>query len=125
MRKNGLAPGKGANVRVKFDQTEAGTVCRVIGNLEDLTAGEFREDIAQLHPHGRVIFELSAVPFVDSAGLGALIGAIRRIRDLDGDAVVCSVRPSVARVLELVGLNRIVAVLGDLDEAEAYFLRAA
>lgn len=96
-----------------------------MGNLENLTVGEFREDMAQVPAKSRVIFDLSAVPFVDSAGLGALIGAIRRIRELEGDAVVCSVRPSVARVLDLVGLNRIVAVVSSVDEAEAHFLPAA
>jgi anti-sigma B factor antagonist len=112
-------------VHVKFDHTEAGVVCHVMGNLENLTVGEFREDIAQLHAQARVIFDLSAVPFVDSSGLGALIGAIRRIRELGGDAVVCSVRPSVARVLDLVGLNRIVSVVNTLNDAQAHFLPAA
>jgi len=112
-------------VLVKYDQAEGGVVCHVIGNLEQLTVGEFREDIAQLNDQSRVIFDLAAVPFVDSAGLGALIGAIRRIRESDGDAVVCSARPSVGRVLELVGLDRIVAVVSKVDEAEAYFARAA
>jgi anti-sigma B factor antagonist len=121
----GLAAVKGASVHVKFDQTEAGVVCHVRGNLENLTVGEFREDMSQVHAKSRVIFDLSAVPFVDSAGLGALIGAIRRIRELGGDAVVCAVRPSVGRVLDLVGLNRIVAVAGTLREAQAHFLPAA
>jgi anti-anti-sigma factor len=112
-------------LRVKFDQTEAGVVCHVMGNLENLTVGEFREDMALVHDGTRVIFDMSAVPFVDSAGLGALIGAIRRIRELNGEAVVCAVRPTVARVLDLVGLNRIVPVVGNVREAKALFLPAA
>jgi len=112
-------------LHLKFDQTDGGVVCHVMGNLENLTVGEFREDMAQVHDGTRVIFDMSAVPFVDSAGLGALIGAIRRIRELNGEAVVCAVRPSVGRVLDLVGLNRIVAVVGNLREAEAHFLSAA
>ncbi|HTW08607.1 MAG TPA: STAS domain-containing protein [Acidimicrobiales bacterium] len=112
-------------MHVKFDHTEAGVVCQVMGNLENLTVGDFREDLAQLPPEARVIFDLSAVPFVDSSGLGALIGAIRRIREHGGDAVVCSVRPSVGRVLELVGLNRIVTVVSNLRDAQAHFLPAA
>ena len=110
---------------VKFDRTKVAVVCRVMGNLEDLTVGEFREDMAQLTGGTTAIFELSAVPFVDSAGLGALLGAIRRLREMGGDAVVCGVRPSVARVLEMVGLNHIVAVLPSLDDAKARFLPAA
>jgi anti-anti-sigma factor len=112
-------------VRVKFDQTKAGVICQIIGNLEHLSVGQFREALALVRDERRVIFDLSAVPFVDSAGLGALIGAVRRIRELNGDAVVCSVRPSVARVLEIVGLDRIVSIVGNMNEAKAYFLPAA
>jgi len=112
-------------VTVKFDHTESGTICRIMGNLEELTASQFRQDMAQVHARARVIFDMSAVPFVDSAGLGALIGVIRRIRESGGDAVVCAVRPSVGRVLDLVGLKRIVAVAADRREAEACFPTAA
>ena len=110
---------------VTFEQTDIGVVCHLTGNLEHLTVVEFRESVAHLGGAKQVIFELSAVPFIDSAGLGALIGAVRRIREQGGDAVVCSVRPSVGRVLDLVGLNRIVAVEPNVVDAERHFLPAA
>jgi anti-anti-sigma factor len=110
-------------MRVTFDETEAGVICHLVGNLEHLSVTQFRDAVAQLRDTRRVIFELSAVPFVDSAGLGALIGSVRRTREVGGDAVVCSARPSVKRVLEMVGLPRIVNVFDTLDEAQAYCLR--
>jgi anti-anti-sigma factor len=110
-------------MRVTFDETEAGVTCHLVGNLEHLSVPQFRDAVAQLRDARRVIFELSAVPFVDSAGLGALIGSVRRTREVGGDAVVCSARPSVKRVLEMVGLPRIVHVFDTLDEAQAYCLR--
>jgi anti-sigma B factor antagonist len=108
-------------VSVIFEYIDAGVVCHLTGNLEHLTVVEFRESVAQLSGAKQVIFELSAVPFVDSAGLGALIGTVRRTREQGGEAVVCGARPSVQRVLEMVGLHRIVNVFGTLDEAQAYF----
>lgn len=106
---------------VTFEQTDAGVVCYLTGNLEHLTVVEFRESVAHLGAAKQVIFELSAVPFVDSAGLGALIGTVRRTREQGGEAVVCAARPSVQRVLEMVGLHRIVHVFQTLAEAQAYF----
>lgn len=110
---------------VTFEQTGAGVVCHVTGNLEHLTVVEFREAVAHLGNAKQVIFELSAVPFVDSAGLGALIGTVRRTREQGGEAVVCCARPSVQRVLEMVGLNRVVSVFGTVAEAQAHFERRA
>ncbi len=106
---------------VTCDETEAGVVCHLIGNLEHLSVAQFREAVALLGDRRRVIFEFSAVPFVDSSGLGALIGAVRRTREAHGDAVVCSPRPSVKRVLDMVGLPRVVHVFGTLSDAQSYF----
>jgi anti-anti-sigma factor len=112
-------------VSVTFEQDEAGVVCHLTGNLEHLTVVDFRESVAQLCGAKKLIFELSAVPFVDSAGLGALIGTVRRTRELGGEAVVCAARPSVQRVLEMVGLDRVVHVFASLRDAQEYFLGRA
>ena len=87
--------------------------------------GEIRQAVVQFAPKSQVVFSLQDVPFIDSAGLGALIGAIRRIREMSGDAVVCSPRPSVDRVLQIVGLPRIVEVFGTVSDAKAYLAREA
>jgi anti-anti-sigma factor len=118
---NNRADRKEPAVSVTFEQDEAGVVCHLTGNLEHLTVVDFRESVAHLCDAKKLIFELSAVPFVDSAGLGALIGAVRRTRELGGEAVVCAARPSVQRVLEMVGLHRVVHVFGSLREAQEYF----
>jgi anti-sigma B factor antagonist len=112
---------KEPEVLVSCDETEASVVCHVAGDLDQASVGEFREAVAHLSKTKRVIFELSAVPFVDAAGLGALIGAVRRIRDRRGGAVVCAARPSVRRVLQLVGIPRVVTIVDSVKEAQAYF----
>jgi anti-anti-sigma factor len=112
----------GPGVRVKCDESDAGVVCYLAGNLEHLTVGRFREGVVSLADKKRVIFELSAVPFVDSAGLGALIGTIRCIRDNGGDAVVCAARPSVSRVFDIVGLRRVVFIAKSVDEAQTHLV---
>jgi anti-sigma B factor antagonist len=98
-----------------------GVVFHWAGILESGTVGQFREAMAQVKLDQPVIFWLEAVPFVDSAGIGALIGAIRRVREMGGDAAVCAPRPSVGKVLQIVGLARLVNVFDTLEEAEEYF----
>jgi anti-sigma B factor antagonist len=66
-------------------------VCRPVGELDAYTVGQFREQLAELATSRRLLIDLSSVPFMDSAGLGALIGGIRRAREAGGDvAVACS-----------------------------------
>ncbi|MGH9058394.1 MAG: STAS domain-containing protein, partial [Acidimicrobiales bacterium] len=56
---------------------------------------------------------------VDSAGLGALIGGIRRARELGGDVAVACNRPTLVRLLRTTGFDRIVTVAETIEEAKA------
>ena len=71
-------------------------------------------------PLGRLVLDMSAVPFVDSAGLGALIGGIRRARESGGDVAVCCNRPTLVRLLHTTGFDRIVTVTETIEEAAAF-----
>ncbi|MGH9106980.1 MAG: STAS domain-containing protein [Acidimicrobiales bacterium] len=109
--------GRRLIVQVTCEETGQAVVCHLQGNLEHATVAHFREAFTTVPPGRPVVFDLSGVPFIDSAGLGALIGAVRRTREMGGEALVCAPRPSVNRVLEIVGLPRIVNVAASVEEA--------
>ena len=54
---------------------------------------------------------------MDSAGLGALIGGIRRTRENEGEVAVACSRPTLTRLLHTTGFDRIVPVKDSLEEA--------
>ena len=56
---------------------------------------------------------------MDSAGLGALIGGIRRAREADGDVAVACSRPTLTRLLHTTGFDRIVPVIETVEVAAA------
>jgi anti-sigma B factor antagonist len=92
-------------------------VCRAIGELDAFTVSQLRQALAELASSHRLVIDLSGVTFVDSAGLGALIGGIRRTRELGGDVAVSCDRPVLIRLLRTTGFDRIVAFAETLDEA--------
>ncbi len=102
---------------VRCEEVGLALVCHLEGNLEQASAPQFRDAVVGLLTKKLVVFEFSAVPFVDSAGIGVLIGAARRIRESGGDVVVCAPRPSISRVFRLVGLSRVVTVANSTSEA--------
>ena len=105
---------------IEQEQTAEGyTICRPIGELDAFTVSQFRQSLAELASKPRLIIDMSGVPFVDSAGLGALIGGIRRARELGGDVVVSCNRPSLVRTLRTTGFDRIVTVTPTVEEAMA------
>jgi anti-sigma B factor antagonist len=101
-------------------QVESSTdyiVCRPVGELDAYTVGQFREQLAELATSRRLLIDLSSVPFMDSAGLGALIGGIRRAREAGGDVAVACSRPTLTRLLHTTGFDRIVPVTETVEEA--------
>ena len=79
--------------------------------------GQFRESLGELASEPKLLIDMSEVPFVDSAGLGALIGGIRRAREAGGDVAVCCNRPTLVRLLHTTGFDRIVTVTDTVAEA--------
>lgn len=94
------------------------TVLRPKGDIDAYSVGKFREALTELSEVDRLLIELSAVPFMDSAGLGALIGGIRRVKsDNEGTVVVFCDQPALTRLLHTTGFDRIVPVVETADEA--------
>ncbi len=103
---------------IQQDTTPEGyTVCRPVGELDAFTVSQFRQSLAEMASSHRLLIDMSGVPFVDSAGLGALIGGIRRVRELGGDVAVACNRPTLVRLLRTTGFDRIVTVAETVEEA--------
>lgn len=87
------------------------------GELDAYSVAQFREAFAELGTEPRLVVNLSSVQFMDSAGLGALIGGIRKVRENDGRIAVFCDRANITRLLHTTGFDRIVPVKEDLGEA--------
>jgi anti-sigma B factor antagonist len=107
-------------VKVHLNDTQEGlTVITPVGELDAFTVSRFRQEVAQVAAGSQVVIDMSGVPFLDSSGLGALIGAIRRVRELGGEVAVACNRPSVERLLRTTGFDRIVTLAETVEDAAA------
>lgn len=105
-------------LNIEVDQGDDGlTICRPMGELDAFTVSQFRQALAELASSPRLLIDMSGVPFVDSAGLGALIGGIRRARELGSAVAVACNRPTLTRLLRTTGFDRIVTVAETIEEA--------
>lgn len=87
------------------------------GDLDIVTVGNLRAALTALSGTRRLVIDLSAATFVDSAGLGALIAGIRRAREHDGDVTVACRQPAVRRMLDTVHFDRFVPVMDTVPAA--------
>jgi anti-sigma B factor antagonist len=97
------------------------TVIEVSGEIDLMAGPQLREELLPLTqteaPH--LILDLKEVSFVDSTGIGVLVGALKRARENGGALAYCSVQPRVYRVLQITGLLQALPLYGDVAEATA------
>jgi anti-sigma B factor antagonist len=104
-------------LEIHIEDMGAYTLCRPVGELDAYTVSQFREALGEMTNNRHLLIDLSEVPFMDSAGLGALIGGIRRTREADGEVAVACSRPTLTRLLHTTGFDRIVPVTETVEEA--------
>jgi anti-sigma B factor antagonist len=94
---------------------------RVVGELDLATAPQARAAVIDAvgSDASRLVLDLSELAFVDSAGLGVIIGALRRVRSAGGELRVVAPPSGPRRVLALTGLDTLFTVVASVDEAVA------
>jgi len=86
-------------------------------------SGDLKEQMLQLFDEGKcnLIIDLSAVRFVDSSGLGALVSGFKNASARDGSLKLCSLQPQVRSMFELTRLHRVFEIFASVEEAlESY-----
>ena len=61
----------------------------------------------------RLIFELSRVDFMDSSGLGLILGRFASVRGVGGELIVKNPTKNVMKILKLAGAERIIKIEND------------
>ncbi|MEO9223645.1 MAG: STAS domain-containing protein [Acidimicrobiales bacterium] len=94
-------------------------VLAVTGEVDVATAPGLRERLIGLvsEGQGRIVVDLEGVDFLDSTGLGVLVGALKRVRTHDGELVLVCTHARVLKVFEITGLTKVFPIYKTVDEA--------
>jgi anti-sigma B factor antagonist len=96
-------------------------VLRIGGEVDVYTAPQLRESIIDLLSNGarHIIADLREVDFLDSTGLGALVGSLKRLREQDGSLKLVTDADRILRIFRLTGLVHVFALDASFTEAVA------
>ncbi|GAA0072803.1 anti-sigma F factor antagonist [Clostridium sardiniense] len=114
-----------ANFRVaymylKFEKSDETLIVHLIGELDHHSAEEVRvkiDDRIERDNIRKVILNFSGVTFMDSSGIGVVVGRYKKVLSNGGNICVADVNKSVNRVFELSGLFKIIKKFNTVDEA--------
>nr|WP_276521903.1 anti-sigma F factor antagonist [Geobacillus stearothermophilus] len=91
-------------------------IVRLSGELDHHTAEELREQVTDvLENRGirHIVLNLRQLTFMDSSGLGVILGRYKQIKNVGGQMVVCAVSPTVKRLFDMSGLFKIIRFEAD------------
>ena len=99
--------------RLQFDTAGSILSVRVRGEIDHHTASEIRRGIDtalfEKRPK-KLILDLSAVSFMDSSGLGLIMGRYSVMKELEGEMVVWNPSPETRSIITLAGMERMVRI---------------
>jgi anti-sigma B factor antagonist len=110
-------------VQVGLDSSTRGrtTILTVTGELDLAGAPAFRQRIVELVAQGvrRLVVDLGALDYLDSAGLGVVVAGLKRVRTHGGSLVVACDEPRILKPFEITELDRIITIVPTVDAARA------
>lgn len=88
------------------------TVVRIRGEVDLYTAPRLRERLDDVvsGQDQQVVVDLTDMDFIDSTGLGVLVGALKQVRERGGDMVLRNASRSTHKILEIAGLTKLFTV---------------
>src|SRR5688500_9291399 len=108
------------NLRVETRKPrEDVVVIALTGEVDVYTSPKVKQEIVTLLNSGisKLIVDLTGVEYLDSTGLGVLIGGLKRARERDGDLKLICDNVRILRIFEITGLTKIFDIYR--SEAEA------
>jgi len=97
------------------------TIVEATGEVDASSAGRFRDELnralADAKPHA--IVDLTGVPFLDSTGLGVLVGRLKAVRVRGGDLALVISDERLLRNFQITGLDQVFRLHDTVDQALA------
>jgi len=101
--------------------SEKARILDVEGEIDVYTSPELKQKIVEYTEAGvkSLVINLSKVEYLDSTGLGVLIGGLKRLREASGNLSLVAPGMRILRIFEITGLDKIFDIYPSEEEAIA------
>jgi anti-sigma B factor antagonist len=116
-----LFTGSEAEVNLSLTTRTEGdrAIVEVGGEIDVYTAPRLREALVELVDEGkyRLVVDLERVEFLDSTGLGVLVGGLKRVRTHDGSLSLVCTQERLLKIFRITGLDKVFDIHEDIASA--------
>ncbi|MGA3186396.1 MAG: STAS domain-containing protein [Bryobacteraceae bacterium] len=114
-----MTPGRNEELQIEIVNRPSGVqLIKLSGPLTLRTLFEFQE-AARHHAHHPLVIDAAGIPYMDSAGLGAIIGIFASCQRTGQKFAISSVPERVQVLFEMTGVQGLLPCFPSLEEAEA------
>jgi len=109
-------------LEINVDKAEDVCVISLSGEVDVYTAPQLKERLVESIEGGcaNIIVDLGGVGFIDSSGLGVLVGGLRRSKENSGTIrLVCS-RENILKIFRITGLDKVFAIFDTVEQAREF-----
>lgn len=108
------------DIRIEMREAKGLPVIEVEGEVDVYTAPKLKSRILSLIDNNQysMIIDLNGVSFMDSSGLGVLVGGLKRVGPHQGAIHLVLNRPNILKIFKITGLDKVFKIYGDLEEVE-------
>lgn len=95
------------------------TVLEIAGEIDVYTAPKLREQLVDLVNAGsyQLVVDLERVEFLDSTGLGVLVGGLKRVRAHDGSLSLVCTQERILKIFRITGLTKVFPIHASVEQA--------
>jgi stage II sporulation protein AA (anti-sigma F factor antagonist) len=108
-------------VNVQCSERNRNLIVKISGEIDHHTADAARGKIEREYARTgakNIVFDFANVTFMDSSGVGMLIGRYRHLERLGGKVFAINISSPLERIFEVSGLKKIIGCYTNLSEAE-------
>jgi len=111
------------SMRLSFKTVNKTLIASIVGEIDHHTSEDIMEKIDR-HLENEslinLILDLSGVNFMDSAGIGVILGRYKRIAHFNGKLAIVAKKPNIIRILTISGIHKIAKLFDNTDKALLY-----
>lgn len=109
---------EGAELDVVLESIGGFSLIGLSGEVDVYSAPKLRETIKDLVDDGKynIVVDLEKVAFLDSTGLGVLVGGLKRVKHHNGELGIICGQEKILRIFRITGLTKVFPIYRSRDE---------
>lgn len=103
---------------VLFNEEEQSWILMPEGDMDIYTSATFKEDVLSSFEKtpADLVIDGEKLDYIDSTGLGALIGILKRVKETDHNIYLHNIKPNIKKLFDITELDKLFIFRGDNNE---------